>query len=116
LSQRAAFLEPQKTPRQSDHAGAGASVTGTGKTLLAPAFAALVWGARKAGVASDRLTVAELAREHLVDQHVCGLNAAADDSRDKMDHCVWAFFSIAVSFELLQACFLDRSDLLTHDV
>ena len=32
LSQRAAFLEPQKTPRQSDHASADASITGAGKT------------------------------------------------------------------------------------
>src|SRR5262249_19533166 len=91
-----------------------ASATGAGKTLLTPPFAALIWGAGKAGVASDRLTVTELTREDLADQHVCGLNTDADDPRDKTDHRVWAFLSIAVSFELLQARFLDRSDLLTH--
>ena len=74
-------------------------------------------GAGKAGVASDCLTVTELSREDLVDQHVCGLNTDADDPRDKTDHRVWAFLSIAVvSFKLLQARFLDRSDLLTHHV
>jgi len=31
-----------------------------------------------------------------------------------MDHRVWAFLSIAISFEILQVCFLDRSDLLTR--
>src|SRR5215475_959719 len=79
-------------------------------------FAALVWGARKAGVASDRLAVTELTREDLGDQHVCGLNADADDPRHKTDHRVWAFLAIAVRFEPLQACFLNRSNLLTHDV
>jgi hypothetical protein len=29
------------------------------------------------------------------------------------DHRVWAFLSTVFSFELLQAFFLDRSDLLT---
>ena len=66
LGEGVAFLEPKKTPRQSDHAGADASATGAGKTLLAPAFAALIWGAGKAGIASDCLTIAELTREDLV--------------------------------------------------
>src|SRR5262249_24185179 len=87
-----------------------------GKNLLAPAFAALIWGAGKAGVASDCLTVAELTREDLGDQHVGGLNTDADDPRDKTDHRVWAFLSIAINFKFLQARFLDRSDLLTYYV
>jgi hypothetical protein len=116
LSQGAAVLEPQTTPRQSEHAGVDASVTSAGKAPLTPAFAALVWGAREAGVASDGLTVAELTREDLVDKHICRLNADADDPRDKMDHSVSAFLFIAISFELLQACSLNRSDLVTHHV
>ena len=43
LRQGVAVLEPQKTPRQSDHAGADASATGACQTLFTPAYAALIW-------------------------------------------------------------------------
>jgi hypothetical protein len=53
LGKGAVLLKPEKTPRQFDHAGADPSVAGAGKALLTPAFAALVRGTRKAGVARE---------------------------------------------------------------
>jgi hypothetical protein len=74
-----------------DHAAPNASVTGARKTPLTPALAALIRGAREAGVASDGLAIAQVTREDLIDQHVRRLHTDADDARNEPYHRVTAF-------------------------
>src|SRR5207302_9733069 len=50
---RAILLEDQKAPGQLDHAAADTTVAGAGKTLLAPALAALVRRAGQSGIARN---------------------------------------------------------------
>lgn len=68
--QGAVLLKPEKTPSQLDHAAPDASIAGTRKTFLAPAAAALVWGAGKASVAGDGPAIAQVPRENLVERAV----------------------------------------------
>ena len=66
LGQGAVLLKPDKTPSQLDHAAADAGIAGARKTPFASTVAALVGRAGKAGVAGDRLAIAPVAREDLV--------------------------------------------------
>jgi hypothetical protein len=71
--------------------------------------------AGEAGVAGDRLAIAQVARENLVDQHVRRLDANADDPHNETYHGVRAFLPIRGRRELAQASLLNRADLLAHD-
>jgi hypothetical protein len=98
-----------------DHATPDAGVAGARKTFLAPASAALVRRAGKPGVASDGLAIAQVAREHLVDQHVRRLNTNTEDPRKKANHRVRALSPGRDRGELAQTFLLDRPDLFAHD-
>ena len=113
LGQGTVLLESEKAPSELDHAAPNASVTGARKAPLAPASSALIGGAGKAGVASDRLAVAPVAREDLVDQHVRRLNTDAEDARNETYHRVRAF--LWGRCELAQVALFDRTDLFAHD-
>ena len=76
--QTAGLLEPEETPGELDHAAAHARVARLGEPLLPPPGAALLRRARQAGVAGHRPSVAQVAREDLVRQHVRRLDADAD--------------------------------------
>ena len=53
---------------------------------LAPPGAALVRGTGETGVPCHRPSVAQIAHKHLVDQHLSGLDANADDARQHNEH------------------------------
>jgi hypothetical protein len=124
LRQCAVFLEHQKAPRQLDHAAAHAGITGPGQPLLSPPRTALVrrtgqTGPRvrpsagpRTGSASDGLPVTQIARQDLVDEHVRGLDADADDPRQQPDHRMAGEFRVLL--EPGQTRRLDFPDLV-HD-
>ena len=90
LGQGAVLLEPEKTPSELDHAAPDAGIAGARKSLLASTSAALVRRAGEAGVAGDGLAITQVAREDLVDQHVRGLDADAEDPCNQTNHRVRA--------------------------
>src|SRR5206468_3244581 len=55
----------------TDHAAAHPGVAGPGQPLLSPPRAALIRRTGQAGVASHSLPVTQVARQDLVDEHVC---------------------------------------------
>src|SRR5262245_27031762 len=115
LGQDAVLLEPEKTPSQLDHAAPDAGVTGARKTPLAPASAAFVRRAGETGVAGDGLVITQAAREDLIDQHVCRLDANAEDPRNETYHRVRTDLASRDRRKLAQASLLDRADLLARD-
>jgi hypothetical protein len=48
-----------------------------------PRAAALVGGAGEAGITREGFTIPNVAREHLLHEHIRGLNADADDTREQ---------------------------------
>src|SRR5215211_769422 len=95
-----------------DHAPAHPRVAGLGQPFLTALGPALIWGAGQTGVACHSPAVAQVAREHLLHQHVCRLDADPDDSRQQADHGV-----LSLPGCLLQAlcpCCLNRLDLVLH--
>ena len=111
--QTAGLLEPEKTPGELDHAAAHARVARLGEPLLPPPGAALLRRARQAGVAGYRPSVAQVAREDLVHQHVRRLDADADHACQQPNHRVRPFFGCLLqSFE---ARLLDLGDLAGHE-
>src|SRR5271165_5920069 len=66
------------TPSEFDHPAAHAGVACFGEASLASSLAALVWSSGEAGVARQSPPIPDLSREHLLDEHVRGLNPDAD--------------------------------------
>ena len=66
-----------------------------------------------AGVAGDRPSVSQAAREHFMDQHVCRLDSDADHARQHENHrirsVVWS------RSQLVQTRLLDGSGLLSDE-
>src|ERR1700676_2319038 len=90
---------------------ADSSVAGTGQPFL-PAFcAALVGRAREASITRQGPSVAHVSRQHLLHQHIRGLDANPDHARQQAQHCVWSI--IRRLLETIQACLLDLADLIT---
>ena len=81
------------TPGEFNHPAAHAGVACFGEASLASSLAALVWSSSEAGVARQSPTVPDLAREHLLDEHVCGLDPDGDNSgkrtRRRMASPLW---------------------------
>jgi hypothetical protein len=71
---RPPFLMRQMTPGEFDHPAAHAGVACFREASLASSLAALVWSSSQAGVARQSPAVPDLAREHLLDEHVRGLD------------------------------------------
>src|SRR6202011_5015413 len=75
------------------------SVAGTGQPFL-PAFcAALVGRAREASITRYGPSVAHVSRQHLLHQHIRGLDANPDHARQQAQHCVSSIIR-----PLLEAC------------
>ena len=115
LGQCTVLLEPEKTPRQLDHAAPDASVPGARKTPLAPASATLIRRTGKAGVAGDGLAIAQVAREDLVDQHVRRLGADAEHPRNETYHACGPFSLVPAAASLRRRSCSIAWDLLTYD-
>ena len=56
-------------------------------------------------------SVAHVSRQHLLHQHIRGLDANPDHARQQAQHCVWSI--IRHLLETIQACLLDLADLIT---
>src|SRR5208283_2564897 len=92
-AERAAFLVHQMTPGEFNHPAAHPGVACFGETSLASPLAALVWSSCEAGIARQSPTIPDLSREHLLDEHLRGLDPDADHSgkrtRCRMASVVW---------------------------
>ena len=62
------------------HTTTDPGVAGPGKPLFASASATFVRRARQAGIARHRFAITHLPGEHLMNEHICRLNADADDT------------------------------------
>src|SRR5258708_39346174 len=113
MRQDAVFLEPEKSPRQFDHAPSHSSVAGTGQPFL-PAFsAALVGRTGEAGVTRYSPSVAHASRQYLLHQHVGRLDTNPDPPRQQAHHCVWSITGRLR--ETLQATVLDLPYLIADE-
>src|SRR5262245_26099563 len=113
LCQGAVLLEHEKSPRQLDHASSNPSVARTGQPFL-PAFSAtLVGRAREAGITRYGPSVAHVSRQHLLHQHVGGLDANPDHARQQAHHGMRSITGRLL--ETLQASILDPADLSTDE-
>ena len=77
--------------------------------LLPSPRAAFVRRAGQTGIARHGPAVAQGARQDLVHQHVCRLDANADDLSQQPDHCMGALFGVLL--EPFQARRFDLPDL-----
>ena len=64
--------------RELDHPAAYACVARFGKSSLALPPTALVKRTCQPGIARERPTISYVARQHLLDEHVCGLNTGQE--------------------------------------
>src|SRR5215475_9926714 len=103
----------QMKKRELDHPTAHAGIARFGKSSLASFFAALVGGTGEAGIAREGFTISDIAREHLLDEHVCGLNADADDTREQAYHRMASL--VGRSRQALGPGCLDLLDLLLDE-
>src|SRR5208282_1541261 len=110
LRQRAVLLEHQKAPSQLDHAAPHPGIACPGQSFLPPTRPALVRRAGQTAITRHRSAVTQAARERLVREHVCGLDAKTADLRQQSDHRMGA--AIGLLFQPLQARGLDLPDLL----
>ena len=111
LRQGAVFLEHEKSPGQLDHASAHPSVAGSGQPFLPTFFSALVGRASEPGITRDGPSVAQVARQRFLHQHVRGLDADPDHARQQAHHGVWSV--TGRSLQTLQAHLLNLPDLFT---
>src|SRR5258708_12217929 len=88
LDEPAVLLEDQKAPGQLDHAAANPAVAGAGQSFLAPALAALVRCTGQPGIARNGSAIAQIARQHLIHQHVGSFDADAQNPCDQTNHRV----------------------------
>src|SRR5258708_13462789 len=84
----ALLLEDQRPPGQWAHGAADPAVAGAGQSLLAPALAALVRRAGQSGIARNSSAIAQIARQHLIHQHVGSFDADAQNLCDQTNHRV----------------------------
>ena len=110
FDQGALFLEAQEAPGQLQHAAAHPGIAGAGEALLAAPRAALVGRPGDPAVPRHRPSVAQVAHQHLVHQHVRGLDADSVHARQQDEHGVGGVRRGLP--QSLQARALDLSDLL----
>src|SRR5262245_55461199 len=84
--QSAVLLEHEKSPRQLDHAGPHANVARSGQPLFQAPASALVRRTRQARITPHSSSVAQVARQYLLHQHVGRLDADTNDPRQKAHH------------------------------
>src|SRR5215472_2041281 len=101
------------SPGELDHPAAHTSIASFGKPSLASLVAALVWCTCQTRVPRDGPAITQLAREHLLHQHVGAFNADADYPCQQVDHGMASFSRLA--FQSLDACRLDLLDLLLDE-
>src|ERR1700738_3966783 len=82
----------------------------TGQPFLPAVCSALVGRAREASITRYRPSVAHVSRQHLLHQHVRGLDANPDHARQPAHHCVWSITRRLL--ETIQASLLDLADLI----
>ena len=114
LGQGALLLVVEKAPRELDHAPPHPSIAGSGKPFLAALLSAFVGRPGESSIARHGATVAQVARQHLLDQHVRRLDANADHTHQNEDHQIWS--SLRGLLQLLQAHTLDLPDLLGNEL
>src|SRR6516164_4441291 len=74
------------TPGELDHPAAHAGIARFGKSSLTSFFTTLVGRTSEARIAREGSTIPDVAREHLLHEHVRGLDADADDLRKQPYH------------------------------
>src|SRR5262249_53967834 len=89
------------------------SVARTGQPFLPPFGAALVGRAGEPGITRYRPPVTHVSRQHLLHQHVGGLDANPAHSRLQAHHCVWSITGCLL--ETLPARILDLPYLITDE-
>src|SRR5437867_6319451 len=103
----------QMTPRELDHCMAHTRIACFSKPSLAPFLTALVRCPCKAGIPRHRLAIPQLAREHLLHEHIGGLDTDPDNASQKAHHRIAP--SSGRLFQTLGACRLDLLDLLLDE-
>src|SRR5438128_11193158 len=103
----------QMTPRELDHCMAHTRIACFSKPSLAPFLTALVRCPCKAGIPRHRLAIPQLAREHLLHEHIGGLDTDPDNASQKAHHRIAS--SSGRLFQTLGACRLDLLDLLLDE-
>jgi hypothetical protein len=88
------LLEHEEPPSELDHASPDAGIASPGETFFSSPLAALVRRAGETSVASDRSLISQVARQYLVHEHVCRLNADAEDAGQQPNHRVRSFFRV----------------------
>ena len=85
------------------------------EALLPPPLAALVRRAGQAGIARDRFSISQLARQYLIDEHVRCLDADANNACKQANHRMRAFLRRSSLFDPLQTLLLNFFDLVPDD-
>ena len=87
--QGALLLKLQKAPSELDHTTTDPGVAGSGKPLFASASATFVRRTRQAGIARHCFAIAHPPGEHLMNEHICRLNADPDDASQQSHFGLW---------------------------
>src|SRR5438876_10970245 len=92
----------QMTPRELDHCMAHTRIACFSKPSLAPFLTALVRCPCKAGIPRHRLAIPQLARAHLLHEHIGGLDTDLDTESQKAHPRIASFFGRVL--QTLSAC------------
>ena len=76
----------EMAPRELDHPTAHPGIAGFSQSALASSPAALIRSSGQTGIPRQRFAIPQLAREHLLHQHIGTLHANPDNARQQVDH------------------------------